>query len=213
MTAKGFSSRLLRSRSRRTAEAEVASQARWKPPIPLTATMSPASRARAGLPIGSSQARRSPPGPTAVETRTAVRAGVGLGVEAPVGADRRTRAGTPRTLRKAPSSSPDRSYGTSARDREARPAIGAVGEGVAVAAIVRIEDLPADTRRRSAGPRGSRRAAPALRGSRRSRSPRRRLRRNRRPLELADPRREWSVLGSEPDEGLQSPGLRRRPRS
>ena len=47
MTAKGFSSRRLRSRSRQTASELVASHARWNPPSPLTATIFPSRRAAA----------------------------------------------------------------------------------------------------------------------------------------------------------------------
>ena len=47
ITANGFSSRCLRSRSRAMASSDVASQASWKPPTPLTATIEPvAERAR-----------------------------------------------------------------------------------------------------------------------------------------------------------------------
>ena len=41
MTAKGLAGLRLRARSRLTAASLVASQQRWKPPIPLTATMPP----------------------------------------------------------------------------------------------------------------------------------------------------------------------------
>ena len=57
ITASGFSSRRLRARRRTTACSEVASQARWKPPMPFTATIRPDRRAAAacGDRIGDSQ--------------------------------------------------------------------------------------------------------------------------------------------------------------
>lgn len=45
ITANGLSGRCFRSRSRFTAVGFVASHTRWKPPSPLTATMSPAASA------------------------------------------------------------------------------------------------------------------------------------------------------------------------
>ena len=48
MTANGFSKRCFRSRSRCTAASEAASQARWYPPRPLMATISPARERRLG---------------------------------------------------------------------------------------------------------------------------------------------------------------------
>lgn len=69
ITAKGFSSRCLRARSAATASAFVASQARWKPPKPLMATIFPArSSARvsatgssaSGPPAASSKRSRGP---------------------------------------------------------------------------------------------------------------------------------------------------------
>ena len=47
MSAKGLSSRCLRARSSDTAASSSARQARWKPPIPLIATMAPSASARA----------------------------------------------------------------------------------------------------------------------------------------------------------------------
>src|SRR6476659_5906745 len=60
ITAKGFSSRLFRRRRRATASGEVASQARWNPPSPLMATISPATRARAAQRNGSVPSSNSP---------------------------------------------------------------------------------------------------------------------------------------------------------
>ncbi len=62
MTANGLASRRLRSRSRPTAKLEVASHARWNPPIPLTATMRPARRLRAATRKGSSPSNQTPSG-------------------------------------------------------------------------------------------------------------------------------------------------------
>ena len=73
---------------------------------------------------------------------------------------RRTRAGTPDTSRTPPSSSPGRSYGVGADDGEARSAVGAVGERVAVAAVVRDRGSRRGTRDTSRGPAESRRADP-----------------------------------------------------
>ncbi|OIQ72279.1 hypothetical protein GALL_460950 [mine drainage metagenome] len=52
-SAKGFSSRALRSRSRATAAASSAAQTRWKPPRPLIATMPPARIRRSVSATGS----------------------------------------------------------------------------------------------------------------------------------------------------------------
>ena len=60
MTANGFSSRALRRRNSATASALRASQARWKPPNPLSATMPPArSRARVAATGSPGRARPS----------------------------------------------------------------------------------------------------------------------------------------------------------
>ncbi len=59
ITANGFSSRCLRSRRRATADALRASQARWKPPRPLMATMRP-SRSSASVPAMASPAIARP---------------------------------------------------------------------------------------------------------------------------------------------------------
>ncbi len=70
ITAKGFASRDLRERRRATASALRASQARWKPPSPLIATISPrisratvaatGSTPASGVPSGASSASRGP---------------------------------------------------------------------------------------------------------------------------------------------------------
>ncbi len=101
ITAKGFSSRCLRWRRPATAAAWRASQARWKPPRPLTATMRP-SRSRASVAAIGSPGIGRPCASTSAQRRAAHRAGIGLGMEAPVAADRCTRAGTPGTAGRAP---------------------------------------------------------------------------------------------------------------
>ena len=86
MTASGFSSRCLRARSVATAAGERASQARWKPPMPFTATILPVGERRPAATRASSRSARTRPSP--LEERqagAAGRAGVRLGVEAPVG--------------------------------------------------------------------------------------------------------------------------------
>ena len=65
MTAKGFSSRSLRARSRRTAASFRASTMRWKPPRPFTATMAPsriaaAAAMSAASPVVEADGRRRP---------------------------------------------------------------------------------------------------------------------------------------------------------
>ena len=126
--ANGRSSRCLRARSRATASSSSARHARWKPPMPLTATIAPSSRARTAT---------SMPG---VDARPAPRASVRLGMEAAV---RRVvvlrQAG--RAHGKAGHRRAGRSYGTPRHDREARAAVGAVDERVAVAAVGRVEQL------------------------------------------------------------------------
>jgi len=66
ITASGLASLCLRSRRRWTADGEVASQARWKPPRPLMATIIPSCMARAAPRIGSLQSSVSPAGERAV---------------------------------------------------------------------------------------------------------------------------------------------------
>ncbi len=60
MSANGRSSRCLRARSRATAGPSSARHARWKPPIPFTATIAPAARARAARSTSSRPAGASP---------------------------------------------------------------------------------------------------------------------------------------------------------
>ena len=76
ITASGFSSRRLRSRSARTAADDVASQARWNPPRPFTATIRPArERARRRRAIGSARRRPARPSGRAAASARAARAG------------------------------------------------------------------------------------------------------------------------------------------
>ena len=156
MTASGLSGRRLRSLRRRTASPSVASQARWKPPRPLTARISPApsssAAARMGpagspsAPAASSTSSPAPaPGPRQPQQaypRPADRARVGLGVEAPVG--------RVLVLAAARGTEGEASHGRALAvvgqpldDREPGPAVGAVGEGVVVAAVRGVEQLAA----------------------------------------------------------------------
>ena len=91
----------------RRRRASRASTTRWKPPSPLTATM-PAGTHRVGGPAQRLVARRQDLAASVPQRqpRPADRAGVGLGVEAPVLAGPRTPAGSRRTSRSRPSSSP-----------------------------------------------------------------------------------------------------------
>ena len=63
MTANGFSKRCLRLRSRSTAASDRASQARWYPPSPLTATISPRPSAVCAAARAASEPCTDPPSP------------------------------------------------------------------------------------------------------------------------------------------------------
>ena len=123
-----------------TAASLVASTARWNPPMPLMARISPASETVDGFGDGIGRwnlqrRRRDEP-----ERGPQSPAGVGLRVEAAVGrivvlglAGRAHFEARHRGLRAV--------VGNAARDGEARAAVGAVEEGIAVAAIVGIEQF------------------------------------------------------------------------
>ena len=100
MTANGRSSRCLRARRRATTASSSARHARWKPPMPLTATIAPSSSARR---------RRLPAAPTAA-ARTPGRRSAGRGSGGRAG--RRTPPGRPRTCVKPAIVVDGRSYGT-----------------------------------------------------------------------------------------------------
>ena len=151
MTASGLSGRRLRCFRRRTASPSVASQARWKPPRPLTARISPAhsrsaaSRMGAAGPASPPAASSITPPPSASRpqqphARTAHRTRVGLRVEATVA---RVLVLPPagRAQREAPHGRPLAVVGQVLDDREPGPAVGAVGERVVVAAVARVEEL------------------------------------------------------------------------
>ena len=125
-----------------TTASSSARQARWNPPIPLTATIRPSARARAVassdgvVPLGD----RPPRAIGEPERRPAVGTGVGLGVEAAVegilvfGPAPRAHLER-RHRRQGPV------VGHSAHDREARPAVRAVRERIAVPPVPRIHHL------------------------------------------------------------------------
>ena len=141
ISANGLSSRCLRDRSSATAPGSSARQARWYPPTPLTATIRPASSASTAAASGRRPGRSGVAvGPQQRQRRPAVGAGVGLGVEPAVGGVV--------VLRLAAGAHPEPGHGRRrpvighpADDREPRAAVGAVDERVAVAAVVRIEQL------------------------------------------------------------------------
>ena len=152
MSAKGLSSRCLRARSAATAASSAARHARWKPPTPLTATIAPSRRASAAARSASSPRALAPPARVGQpQGRPAGRARVGLGVEAAVGGvlvlgAARGAHGEGAHRRALPV------VGDAQHDREARPAVRAVREGVAVAAVGRVEDLgQAGVARRAVG--------------------------------------------------------------
>ena len=117
----------------------VASQARWKPPRPFMATIAPSAmstavaahrvRIEAGVERPSVHARQA-------QGRAAARAGDRLGVEAAVG-----RIGILRRARRAHGERAHRRVGAvvgrSVDDRQARPAMRAIGERVAEAPLGR----------------------------------------------------------------------------
>ena len=166
MTASGFSSRRLRSRSVRTAAAEVASQARWKPPIPFTATMRPAASAsaasaRSGRRLGTGappRARAARPAGRRPGRRSARRGSAGR-------RGRRTRAAQAGHMREGGHGGGRPVVGHVADDGEARAAVGAVRERIAKATVGRVADLAQAGRRRwrgRAGWRPAARSAPPL---------------------------------------------------
>ena len=162
MIASGLPQRCLRVRRSATACSFVASQARWKPPRPLMARMRPSSssaavargssslrrcsevRSRSGSGVNASASRPGEAGrrhrAVQVEPRSAHVAGVGLRVEAPVrGVD---------VLRAAFRTHLERLHrrggpvvGQRLDDREARAAVRAVRERVAVPPVRRVGQL------------------------------------------------------------------------
>ena len=170
ITAKGFSSRFLDARSRATARTLRASQARWKPPRPFTATTLPsrifARAARdhvAGLERLAVLAQEREP-------RPADGAGVGLRVEAAVGRVR-VLARARRAHGEGRHGRARAVVGNAARDGEARAAVRAVDERVAEAAVGGVEELR-EALRAGGGVGRHRPWPPRRRGLRRWRSPR-----------------------------------------
>ena len=150
MTASGLSGRRLRRLSRRTASPSVASQARWKPPRPLTARISPSRSSSAAARMGAAGSA-APPAATSTTSpsvaqpqqphaRPAHRAGVGLRVEAPVG---RVLVLPParRAQRERAHGGALAVVGQVLDDREPGAAVGAVGERVVVAPVAGVEQL------------------------------------------------------------------------
>ena len=128
ISANGLSLRRFRSRKRRTAASLRASQARWNPPSPLIARISPAaSRRRASPAVGRKR-------------RTAHRAGIRLRVKPPVG----RVVILPLALRAHPEDRHRRLrpvVRNVLNDRVSRTAIGAVRERVAEAPVGRIHRI------------------------------------------------------------------------
>ena len=141
ISANGLSSRCLRARSAPTAASSSARQARWYPPIPLTATIAPPRSASTAAAERGVRAER-PRGPRIEQRqrRPAAGAGVGLGVEAPVARVLVLGAAVGAHL-KAGHRRQRAVVGDAAHDREPRTAVGAVDERVAVAAVGRVEQL------------------------------------------------------------------------
>ena len=137
INANGLSSRCLRARSSATAASLSARHATWKPPSPLIATIAPASSARAAASMPS-RPRRGRAGQP--HHGTALGAGVRLRVKAAVArvlvlapARRAHREGRHRRIRPV--------VRDVTHDREARPAVRAVRERVAKAAVRGVEQL------------------------------------------------------------------------
>ena len=140
------------ARAARARPSSSASQARWKPPRPFSATIAPS---HAAAPRPRSLERRRQQRAARTPGRRSARRGSG-GRPGP-----RTRAGSRRTSRSRPSSCAP-VVGDAADDREARPAIRAVDERVAVAAVGRVEQLARGSRAGGGVRRHERGAAEAL---------------------------------------------------
>ena len=139
MSASGFVRRSLARRRRATAVRLRGSQTRWNPPSPLTARILPARMRAAASGIAAAELAAGP-GVAERQARPAGRAGDGLGVVAAVervlvfpAAVRAHREPGHRRARPV--------VGQAADDGVAGPAVGAVREGIAVAALARRLDL------------------------------------------------------------------------
>ncbi len=166
--------------ARRRRQAERASQSSWKPPIPLIATIAPrASAAATSASAAARSARSSPAG--VVERSCGPHSGQAFGW-----AWKRRLAGSSysRAAGRAEREAAHRRRRPVVRqaehDREARPAVGAVGERIVEPAVAWREELACGTRRRSRGragrPRSCRRPSRSAESRSRSllRLPRRR---------------------------------------
>ena len=144
ITANGLSGRRFRARSRATAASSVASHARWNPPSPLIATISPRASSAAARSIDVAVARRSGRRVQQREPRAARGARDRLGVEAPV---RRVLVLAPAVVahRERAHRRPLAVVGQRLDDREPRAAVGAVDERVAVAPVARDRGAPRGT--------------------------------------------------------------------
>ncbi len=138
MTANGLAGRVLRRRSSATTAASSARQARWKPPMPLTATMRPATRAATAAPIGSPS--RDCPAVPPCQPGSAVGAGDGLRVVAAVEWVVVLR-GARRAHREAGHGGHRPVVGQVGDDGVARPAVGARDERMPVSAVGRVAHL------------------------------------------------------------------------
>ena len=141
MTANGFSKRRFRVRSRSTAASDTASQARWYPPIPLTATISPRPRAACAAARAASEPCTEPPSPCSNQRR---------GPQSGAGHRLRVEAAVRRVvvLRGAGVTQGERLHGRvravvgeADRDGEARTAVRAIDERVARPAVGGVEEL------------------------------------------------------------------------
>ena len=155
ITANGFSSRCLRSRSRPTAPRTVASHARWNPPRPLTATIAPRASAARGagdrIVVGDRARRRA---------CTARGCGPHAGQAFGCAWKRRSRGSSYSRWHAGHIANgaivvAGAVVGDAVRDREARPAVRAVGERIADSGGSPDRRSRARSRRRSRGPAGS----------------------------------------------------------
>ena len=160
ITANGFSSRRLRWRSVAIAAVQVASHARWNPPSPLIATISPrvsraaASHSGSSVAIAHRRATTAPVGGRTPGTRWVARGTCDR-------ADRRTRADTPGTSRTVHRRGRP-IVRHARRDREARAARRAVRECVAMPAVARVGNLACAVGARREVGRDRQRAGTAL---------------------------------------------------
>ena len=206
ISANGFSSRCLRARRVATAPRRRRRQARWKPPMPLTATIAPSRsatprrRPRRLRPVRVDEPRRGPQSGHAFGWAWKRRS-----AGSSYSAWQRSHIAKPAIVVSG------RSYGHAAHDREARAAVRAVDERVAVAAVGGVEQL---AQARLAGRRVGRdeRVGGAPPRARRDREPGLAARRRRPPAStpVDDAPAAAPRPGSAGEQRVD--GLRRRPR-